>query len=191
MPPTPVRRRTVAAYVVALWSGVSLASCGSDPYHLDWYQGLDTVDLYSVLLPKLGLYDGFDFVNGRPVEIEAIGSTGSWDVALGGDSSGLVLMPPGAFGLSSKAGVAVMPDQRLEDVVRAPSDSASYDTTRPVLLAVGTTYVIRTRASTDYYGTSTCSFYAKMEPLVVNPAQGRVRFIYGSNPNCYDLSLSP
>jgi hypothetical protein len=191
MPPKPIRRRTLAACIVALWTGVSLASCGSDPYHLDWGQGLDTVALYSVLDPTLGLYDGFDFVNGRPVEIEAIGSTGSWDVAVGGDPGGLVLMPPGAFGLSSKAGVAVMPGKRLEDVLRAPSDSASYDTTEPVPLAVGTTYVIRTRTATDIYGTTACTYYAKMEPLSVDPAQGRIRFIFGSNPNCYDLSLSP
>jgi len=191
MPPKPIRRRTVVAYMVALWSGVFLASCGSDPFHIDWYQGLDTVQLYSVLDSAPGLYNGFDFVNLRPVEIETVGATGSWDVAVGGNGSGLVLMPPGAFGLSSKAGVAVMAGERLEDVLKAPSDSTSYDATQPVALAVGTTYVIRTRTAADPYGTTACTYYAKMEPLAVDPAQGRIRFVYGSNPNCYDPSLSP
>ena len=181
-------RAAITVCVSALW--LTLGACGSDPFHLDWTQGFDTVRLYSITNPRPGLDDAFDFVHDAPVVLESIGATGSWDVALGGDENGLYLLPTGALGVSSTAGIAVVPGP-LDGVLRAPTDSTAYERSAPVPLVTGSTYVIRTRRAYDYYGTTLCVFYAKMEPLAIDPEARRVLFIYGANPNCEDADLEP
>lgn len=161
--------------------------CGDSPYEIEWSTGADTVVLYSITHPVLNLANAFDFVDVTPVLVEAPGATGNWDVAVGGDEDGLTLLPPRSLGIGEDVGIAVLP-QLLEEVTMAPEDSTAYQWAEPVPLSTGTTYVIRTRQAYDNYG-SLCVFFAKMEPLSIDLANLRVRFIYGANPNCGDRRL--
>lgn len=187
-----LRKFVVPALTVALgWTTVSLTACGSNPFLITWTPYTDTVSLYSVADTIPNLYDGFDFVNSARAIIERSGALGTWDVAVGTDSTGtgLVWMPPGAFGINSVAGVAALSGQTFTEAAKAPSDTAKYIHTA-VPITVGLVYVVRTRKVTDAYG-NTCSHYAKMEPLDVDATQGIVRFIFDVNPNCGDLRLKP
>ena len=186
-----MRVRNFVVPAVALgWAVVSLTACNSsNPYLIKWTPYTDTVTLYSVADTTPNLYDGFDFVNVARAIIEGHSALGTWDIAVGTDSTGLVWMPPGAFGISSAAGVAVLSGTTYDQAAKAPSDTAKYSHTA-VPITVGVTYVVRTRKVTSSYG-STCSHYAKLQPVAVDVAQGVVSFIFDTNPNCGDLKLKP
>lgn len=188
--PGRARWGRVVTGLASAWTLIAATAC-SDPYELDWFAVQDTAVLYSLEHPRHNVHDAFDFANGLAVVLEGAEATGTWDVAVGSDANGLVLLPPGALGVASDAGIAVFVGVRFDDVGRAPSDSTSFITRSPIQLQLGSTYVIRSRAATDYYGTTTCSFYAKMEPISIEPEDFRVQFIYTVNPNCHDLRLTP
>ncbi|GMV05827.1 MAG: hypothetical protein AMXMBFR53_21040 [Gemmatimonadota bacterium] len=180
-----------AISVALLTSGwLLLGSCGDDPYYVEWDQGTDTVDLYSLQNTRPGLFNAFDFVNGYPVLLEVLGATGNWDVAVGGDAQGLTLLPTGALGIETTSGVKRV-SGALADVTRAPQDSTEYVRIASVPLELGATYIIRTRVHANTSGETTCIFYAKMQPLTIDVETLRVRFVYGSNPNCGDTDLEP
>jgi hypothetical protein len=179
-----------AMAVAAGWSALALTACKStNPFLTNWTPNTDTVALYSTADSSHNLYDGFDFVDVTRAIIEGSHAMGTWDVAVGTDSTGLVWLPPGALGVSSAAGIAMTSGQAYDQVTSAPTDSSKYVRT-PVPIVVGVTYVIRTRKVTDAYG-STCSHYGKVEPVDVDLALGRVLFIFDSNPNCGDFRLKP
>jgi hypothetical protein len=170
--------------------GLSTACGCDDATDIEWTAFPETTTLYSIATSAPNLPDGFDFVNRVVVVIERIDATGTWDVAVGTEGEELVLLPPGALGVDSYAGVAVLEGAAIEELTLAPADSTAYATKRGVPLVLGNSYVIRSRKTTGYFG-ETCSYYAKLEPLELSPEEGWVRFIYDSNPNCYDLRLSP
>ena len=186
-----VRRFFMPVTVVAAgWATVALSACSSNnPFLQNWTPYTDTVALYSTSDTARNLYDGFDFVNGARAIIERSTALGTWDVAVGRDSTGLVWMPPGAFGISSAAGIDMEPGATYDQIASAPKDTAKF-VHGPVPIVVGVTYVIRTRKVTDAYGSS-CSHYGKAKPVEVDPDLGVVRFIFDSNPNCGDLRLKP
>lgn len=167
----------------------SAAAC-DDASDIEWYAYEEAITLYSIATTQPNLPDGFDFVNRLRVVIEQSGATGTWDLAIGTSETELVLLPPGALGVASYAGVVAVEGATLADLTLAPADSTAYVTDRGVPLAMGTSYVIRTRKTTGYFG-ETCAYYAKLEPLEVDTQAGWVRFVFDSNPNCYDLRLAP
>jgi hypothetical protein len=185
---TARRRATFVALATSGWL-LLFGGC-DDPYYIDWSQGTDTVDLYSIQNPRPALYNGFDFVNLSPVAIESLDATGNWDVAVGGDATGITLLPTGALAVETTSGVKKV-SGTLDDVVRAPRDSTEYERLAAVPLELGATYIIRTRKHSDAYGETTCIYYAKMEPIVIDLVALRVRFVYGANRNCGDTSLEP
>jgi len=165
------------------------ASC-DDPYKLEWSVSPDTVLLYSLTRPELNLPSGFDFFNRTRVVLENPDATGNWDMAVDVRAGELVLLPPGALGISSKAQVAPLPGRAFDDVTEAPSDTAAYTARSPVLVELGTVYVWRTRQMYGAYGTS-CVYYAKMEPLAIDAPGGTLQFVFDSSPACNDRSLIP
>lgn len=188
---TRLRNLAFGALAVALgWTTVSLTGCkGTNPFLIPWTAYTDTVSLYSVADSTPNLYDGFDFVTGTRTIIERNVALGTWDVAVGTDSTGLVWMPPGAFGITSASGIAILSGTSYSEAAKAPSDTTKYIHTA-VPITLGTTYVVRTRKVTDSYG-STCSHYAKVEPVMADKVAGVIQFIFDVNPNCGDLRLKP
>ncbi|MBE0618217.1 MAG: hypothetical protein IH608_09870 [Proteobacteria bacterium] len=184
-----VRRRSRLLALAALLAA-GAAACGDDPYAIDWAASPEIVLLYSLARPELNLPSGFDFYNRSSVVIEAADATGLWDMAVDSRGGRIVLLPPGALGVSSKAAVAVLPGRTFEDVTEAPADTAQYTSRAPVPVELGTVYVWRSRQNYGYYGTS-CVYYSKMEPLEVDLEGGTLKFVHDSSPACNDRSLIP
>lgn len=176
------------ALAVPLLLGFS--ACDDNPFLIRWEENPDTVLLYSLARPELNLLSGFDFVRRVSVRIESPSSADQWDLALDTQNGDLVFLPPGALGVTSSARVAVMEGSDFEDVRRAPSDSTAYVSDKPVPVALGTTYVIRTRQSVGVYGQS-CLYYGKFQPLAKDLEAGSVTFQFDVSPVCNDRKLFP
>ncbi len=172
------------------WAMLTLFAChSSNPFLVSWTENTDTVGLYSTSDTVANLYDGFDFVNAARTVIERSTALGTWDLAVGRDSAGLVWMPPGAFGISSAAAVIMEGGSLYDELTSAPRDTTEYVRTA-VPIVVGVPYIFRSRKVTDAYG-SACSHYGKIKPVAVDLALGKVSFIFASNPNCGDLQIKP
>ena len=176
------------AALVAL--SVGLASCGSDPFAFPWELDADTVLLYSLARPELNLEAAFNFNNRRKVRVEAATATGTWDVAVDTRGGQIVLLPPGALGISSKAGVTALPGLSFDDVIDAPEDTAVYSRFEAVAVQMGTIYVVKTSQSPGIFGRA-CSYYAKLEPLIIDVEGGTLTFKFDASPVCNSLRLIP
>lgn len=178
----------VTAVLAAL--SVALGACGDDPFAFNWSDVPDTTRIYSLARPELNVRSGFSFYEGRAVAIELATSTGVWDVALDTEAGSLVLLPPGALGITSRARIATLPGTAYEDVVEAPGDTLAYVANDPVPVVAGSTYVIRTNLRPGSFS-ATCSYYAKMEPIVIDVAGGALTFRYITSPICNSRDLIP
>ncbi len=169
---------------------IGTLGCGDDPFAIRWVEAPDTVLLYSLVRPELNLLSAFSFINRTSVRIEAPGATGTWDVAVDTRGGGIVLLPPGALGVDSKAAISPMPGMTFEEVIEAPEDTVLYSRLDAVPMALGTVYVVRTSQYQGSFGTR-CSNYAKLEPLVIDPVGGTLTFVYDASPVCNDRRLIP
>lgn len=183
------RARTRPALLAALAFGLVATACGDDPFLIRWEEDPDTALLYSLARPELNLISGFNFTQRIGVTIEDPTATGSWDLALDTRDGALVFLPPGVLGVTSRAGIAPLPDKDFS-IRRAPTDTAAYVTDEPVPVSQGTLYVVRTHESIGGFGTR-CVYYYKMVPLVVDAARGTVTFMYDGSPVCNDPKLVP
>lgn len=191
VPPRSAPRPHPAAVVLFLAALLPLAACDDDPFGVrEWDARPDTVLLYSLDRPELNLPSGYNFNRRTLHRVEAANSSGQWDVALGTQGGELVLFPPRALGIDTRAGIAPFPDGDFDEVREAPGDTASYVTAEAVPLEVGELYVIRTNQGVGQFG-QRCFWYAKMEPLEVDVALGILRFRLDSNPVCNDRDLVP
>lgn len=168
-----------------------LWGCDDDPFKIMWELSPDTVLLYSLARPEMNLSSAFDFIRRNPVRVESPDAVGEWDVAVDTQDGTIVLVPPGAIGVAkSRAGIAPIEDATFEEIRRAPSDTTLYIRDRPVPMEVGQLYVIRTRQKQGSYG-SLCVYYGKFQPLLVDPEEGRLSFMYDVSPVCNDRKLVP
>ena len=102
----------------------------------------------------------------------------------------LVLLPPGALGITARARVATIQGMAFADVVEAPQDTAVYEADLPVPLSAGTVYVVRPNRRRGSFG-SNCVYYAKLEPVVLDVPGGSLTFQYVSSPICNSRDLIP
>ena len=186
--PVRTRRNTprVTAAVVALLMG--LVACSEDPFAFDWYDSPDTTFVYSLARPELNLYSGFNFYDRTTVRVEEPGSTGRWDIAVDTQGGSLVLLPPGALGITARGAVATMGAVQFDDIEQAPGDTLLYELNDPVAVVAGTVYVVRTNRQGGSFGSS-CVYYAKLEPVVIDVAEGKLTFRYVSSPICNNREL--
>jgi hypothetical protein len=166
------------------------AGCEEPLTDVEWTAFPDTVVLYSLARPELDRQSAFNFNVRTPVRLEAPGATGEWDVALDTRGNQLVLLPPGALGVTSRARVLQVAGQTFDQVVEAPADTMLYSATLPVPVQLGSTYVVRTDFRTTPFG-SQCIYFAKLEPLKVDVAAGTLEFVYDVSPVCNDRRLVP
>jgi hypothetical protein len=169
---------------------MGLVGCNNDPFAFNWSDRPDTVLLYSLARPELNLVSGFGFLQRIRVRVEAATATGAWDAAVDTRNGELVLLPPGALGVTSTARITTLDGMTLDDVVAAPSDTLVYTAREPVPIRSGTVYIIKTNRATGSFGSS-CVYYAKMEPVVIDVAGGTLTFRHVTNPICNSLDLVP
>lgn len=178
----------VAALAV-LGGSMVLAGC-NDTFQPTWTTFVDTAVLFTLARPELNLPTAFSFNGRRSYRVEAPGATGNWDIALDTEDGALVLLPPGALGISSRAGIAALPGVTFEAADEAPTDSTAYVTKDPVTVTLGSVYAVRTGEVPGSFG-GTCVYYGKMEPLEMDVELGTLTFLYDSNPLCNDNRLIP
>jgi hypothetical protein len=189
-----IRRGTVVAAALL----VGLAACNDDPFAYNWTNEAspDTVLLYSLARPEPNLVSGFSFAPygaGRgAVLIEEPNATGTWDVALDTQGPGLVLMPPGALGVTGRAAIAPVGAVSFDALDKAPSgsDTIRFVVNDPVPVSMGNVYVVRTNRLAGSFGSS-CVYYAKVEPVMIDVAGETLTFRYVANPVCNSLDLVP
>jgi hypothetical protein len=183
-----------AGFVVVLLLGaaltVGLQACGETLVDTPWTARVDTATLYSLANPNLALSSAYDFFDRTRVHVEQAGMQRAWDLALDTRGGTLVLVPPGALGIDSKARVAALPGQSFAQVQEAPADTLVYSSKTPVPLDLNTTYVVHTDLRSSPFGL-TCQYYAKMQPISIDPAAGTMRFISDTSPICNDRRLVP
>jgi hypothetical protein len=168
----------------------TLAACDEDPFVFRWDATPDTVRLYSLARPEPNLVSGFGFFERALLLVEQPDATGLWDVALDTENGQLVLKPPGALGISARAAIATLGAVPFDEVDEAPGDTLLYEVDDPVVMTTGTVYAIRTNRRPGSFG-STCVYYGKLEPLVVNVAGGELDFVYVRSQVCNNRSLVP
>lgn len=183
-------RRVPKAVALAAALLLGPAACGDDPFSFDWNDEPQTVLLYSKARPELNVPSGFSFLSGAKVVIESPEATGTWDMALDTQGGSLVLLPPGALGVDSRARIAPLDGLALADVQEAPTDSMVYVTDEPVVVRTGTVYVVRTGQRPGSFGRR-CVYYAKMEAVEIDVAGGSLVFRHVTNPLCNDRRLIP
>jgi len=168
---------------------MGLTACSDDPFAFDWFDQPDTTVLYSLKTPidqQLG--SGFNFRDRTTVLIETAGATGSWDVALDTQGSQLVLLPPGALGVTARAAIAAVGAIPFADVRVAPGDTLQYELNNPVPMTLNHVYVVRTNRQLGSFG-SACVYYAKMSPVALDAVAGTMKFEYVASPVCNNRDL--
>ena len=124
-----------------------------------------------------------------PLPIEVPGLTGSWDFALAEQDGGLVLLPAAVIpGTGSRARVALLEGRDFDALEEAPRDTALFSATA-VPVRSDAVYVIRSRRTSC--GFTTGYRYAKVKPVEIDLAGGRLRFAVVRNPYCDDRSFVP
>lgn len=181
--------------IPALVFSLAAGACEDDPFGLNnWDANPDTVQLFSLARPELNLNSAYDFVGRLKVRVERAGASGNWDVAVDTEGGQLVLLAPGAFGISSQARIMEMPNSSFEDATEAPSDTTMYTATEPLPLRTTSVYVFRTRRAQDPVFGQSCTFYGKLQPLVVDATNGVIEFVFDSNTSlsgCNSRDLVP
>jgi hypothetical protein len=188
---TPPKRWHVpaAAAFAALLMG--LTACGDDPFSFDWSDVPDTVQLYSLARSELNLPSGFSF--GPPptaAVVEEPNATGTWDIAIDTQGGEMVLLPPGALGITASARISPLGAMNFDDVKEAPEDTLLYVADDPVPLSGGRVYVVKTNRRPGSFGSS-CVYYAKMEPVTIDVSGGTLLFRYVASPICNSRDLVP
>lgn len=154
-----------------------------------WFDTPDTTQLFSLRTPmELQLNAGFNFRQRAPVRIEEPGATGNWDVALDTQGGELVLLPPGALGITARAAIVSLGAMPFGDVRQAPGDTLVYNLDDPVTLTLNHVYVVRTNRQLGSFG-NTCVYYAKLSPVVLDPVAGYMDFEYVASPVCNNRDL--
>jgi len=182
-------RRIPVAVALAV-SVFALAACGDDPFEVQWASNIDTVTLFSIQRPELGLASAFNFPGRLRVVIESPQATDTWDVAVDDDGSTAFLVPSGGLGVESRAAVATLPGIPFDDVTEAPGDTSVYVRDAPVPMEIGTTYAVRSRELPGFFG-QRCVYYSKLQPIEFDPDRRSLVFFYEASPACNDRNLVP
>lgn len=191
---------TFLGMAVASFAFLAVGACSeSDPFGLnDWTLNPDTATIYSLSLDDLNIAAAFDFTERatRPVAVrDEFGNFNNWDVALDVEGGELVLLPQSMLGVISEAAVLELPNMNFTSIEEAPADTALYNSTSSTSLRTTSVYIVRTRKVTrQSFFSQTCVYYAKVQPLRVDPIAGVLEFLYDVNSDfsgCNNRALIP
>lgn len=122
---------------------------------------------------------------------ELIQDAEKWDFAVRVENGNLLLVPARAIGLSASRAALTRPieDETFESLREAPGQG-SFTMDSSVVMLPAKVYVARSRVFSGFYGES-CVQYAKLEPLLVDVQQERLRLQIVTNQRCNDPRLVP
>lgn len=180
-------RRIIPVFILL---ALTTAACGDDPFLVRWAENPRERVIYSLDREERNRPAAFEMLQGQSVVLESPSAVGRWDFALDREDGNLVLVPPLALGVQSDAGIAPIPGVEFAEVHQAPGDTAAYNVRQPIPLEMGTVYVIRTHRQPGSFGRQ-CNFFGKIEPIEIDHAQGILRFLFDTSPDCNNLNLVP
>jgi hypothetical protein len=183
-------RMTSGSSAILLAIALLLTGCGDDPFQINWEENPTESTLFSLDRQELNRPAAFDMLQRRRVVVEDPQSRGEWDFAVDRLGGQLVLLPPRALGVSSRAGIAPVRGVSFDDLRDAPSDSTLYVTQDPVPLEYGVTYAVRTREQSGRFG-QRCRYYGKLEAVDLNVDEGVLIFRHDTSPECNSRRLYP
>ena len=154
----------------------------------------DTVDLAAPLVDRatptaLDVAYASSLILGRFPELVA--DAEQWDFAVRREGGQLRLVPAGLFGFQNPVGggstatISLALNEGIDEITRA--SASRLDTIIPVVLEQGEVYVVRSRRTNAAFGG--CENYAKIQPLEVDAAAGRVKLRVVGNARCNDPRL--
>ncbi len=184
--PLPTRAGTLLAALVLLGT----AACGDDPFAFRWTENPREALLYSLDRDERNRPSAFGMLQGDRVILESAAAAGRWDFAVDRRGGQVVLVPPRAMGVQSRAGIFEVPNARYDEVREAPADTALYVTREPVPVRMGSIYVIRTRQQSGVFG-ELCVYYGKVQPLEIDAVNGTLLFRFDTSPDCNNPALVP
>jgi hypothetical protein len=183
--------------VFALVGSALLTACGdSTGFRIDPVLVTDTVEIATPTSQNVDLPTALDITspdNGATIRggrfPEQASDAGEFDFALRARGGELVLVPAGALGLQSRASITrALPNTTFAGLVEAPGRT-SFVSDSAVALQVGSVYAARSRLISGGFGGS-CEQFAKLQPLAIDPALGRVRLLITTNARCSDPRLA-
>ena len=170
------------------------AACDSTDYRIDPLLTTDTVEIAVPRPQNDSLPTALDVtalggvINGGRFPEESDDAE-QWDFGLRERGGQLVLIPAGALGQQARSAITrAIPNRTFESLIEAPGRT-SFVTDSAVVLQEGSVYAARSRLTTSLYGTA-CEQYAKLLPLRVDRALGRVRLMITTNERCGDPRLA-
>jgi len=164
--------------------------CGDDPFQIDWSENPLEAELFALDREELNRPSAFDMLQRRRVVVESAQSQGQWDFAVDRLDGQLVLLPPRALGVDSRAGIAPVPGVTFEELRDAPADSALYVTREAVPVEYGMVYAVQTRQQTGRFG-QRCRYYGKLEAVRIDQEAGVLIFLHDTSPECNSRRLVP
>lgn len=185
-----MNRRLLPALLLGVILLLTVTACGDDPFRIQWSENPQEATLYAMDRQELNRPSAFDMLQRRRVVLESPQTQGRWDFAVDRQGGSMVLLPPQALGVTSRAGIAPMPGVSFEDLREAPSDTTLYITREAVPLAVGNTYAIRTHEQRGRFG-QFCTYYGKLEVMSLRPEDGVLIFRHDTSPECNSRRLIP
>lgn len=120
---------------------------------------------------------------------ERLSDAGQWDFLVRLQNGAVVLVPSGALGIESRAGISAPIAGATFESLRDVPKKTTFATESATALTNGAVYVVRSRIFAG--GLSSCQQYAKVQPLAVDPAAGRVTLRIATNAVCGDQRLVP
>ena len=181
--------------VLALLGTMVLSSaCNDTTFQIDPLLSTDTVEVAAPTSQNADLPSALD-ITALGGEIrggrfpERVADAGQWDFAVRLRGGELVLLPASALGLESRASLTrALANQTFGGLVEAPGRT-SFVADSAVVLREGGVYAARSRMISSDFG-SACEQYAKLQPLAVDRARGRVRLLITTNERCGDPRLA-
>jgi len=116
-------------------------------------------------------------------------SNRGWDLAVRMRDGQVVLLPSGAPGYNTRAGVFGPVQGETFESLRDVPPGARFRTDTVAVMQPGALYVVRSREFSTGFGG--CLQYAKLQALSVDAASGAVRVQVATNEQCYDTRLVP
>ncbi len=176
--------------LVLVLLAIVLSACDDDPFRIPWEESPGETVLYALDRQELNRPSAYNMFERIRVVVESAGSQNRWDFALDRQDGQLVLLPPTYLGVTSRAGIAVVPGAEYDDVREAPADTAAFVTNAPVPVERGTVYVVRTFDQSGRFG-ERCNYYGRLEPLEIDVEAGTLLFKHDTSPECNNRRLVP
>lgn len=184
-----MRLRLFALLLSAAALAPLMSACEDNGFLTEVIISQDTV---TVGLPGSGRRSALDLARttlGAPLlrAPETLADASEWDVGLRRSEAGVFSLRPNQLtGTGLRAAGILLSTTPFDDLEKAPRSTSEYSTER-VALAVGSTYVLRSRQFA--VGFSVCQKYAAIKVMALDQAAGTAELAIKINENCNDERL--